>query len=128
MRILVVDDNQDGARTMARGLQLLGHDTQVAFNGNSAVKLSGVFKPRVVLLDIAMSGIDGHETGRVIRDLLGTNVRIIAVTGLSSSADHQRSMEAGFDDHLGKPLDWNKLKCMLETLDPSEEIPGRLAT
>ena len=120
MRILVVDDNQDGAETMARGLQLLGHDTRIAFNGGSAVKLSGLFKPDLVLLDIAMSGIDGYETCGVIRDLLGDTVRIIAVTGLNSSEDRQRSSQAGFDDHLGKPVDWVVLKGMLVAFSAGE--------
>ena len=119
MRILVVDDNRDGAESMATGLRLLHHEVRTAFNGGSAVKLSGVFRPHLVLLDIEMSGIDGYETCRVIRKLLGGGVRVVATTGLNDVEDRQRSAEAGFDAHWAKPVDWTLMKQMLLAWDPA---------
>lgn len=113
MRILVVDDNQDGARTMARVLTLMGHEVRTAFNGGTAVKDATLVQPEVILLDIGMSGIDGCETCRILRTMLGDRVRIIAITGLGSTEDRQRSHDAGFDEHLVKPVDWPVLRQLL---------------
>ncbi len=109
-RILVVDDNQDGAESMAAVLRLHKHEVLVVFNGASAVKHAGLFKPQLVLLDIQMSGMDGYETCRVLRNILGTGVRLIAVTGLDGAEERQRTTEAGFDEHLVKPVELDVLK------------------
>ncbi len=124
MRILVVDDNQDGARTTARVLAISKHLVQVAFNGAVAVKEAALLQPEVVLLDISMSGIDGYETCRIIRKMLGDKVYIIAITGWGSVEDRQRSRDAGFDEHLLIPVDWKVLKPLLLTVEASAKNPG----
>lgn len=117
MRILVVDDNQDGALLMGQLLTIKKHQVRVAFNGATAVKDAVLFSPQVILLDIGMSGIDGYETCRLLRTLLTGPVRIIALTGWGSVEDRHRSQEAGFDEHLVKPVDWNVLDPLLQRIE-----------
>jgi PAS domain S-box-containing protein len=106
-RILVVDDNEDAATSLARLLsRVYGHEVRVAHDGPEALGLAGEFRPEVVLLDIGMPGMDGYEVAKRMRDrgdLAGA--RIIALTGWGQEADRHRSREAGFDHHLVKPVD-----------------------
>ena len=84
MRILVVDDNQDGARSLAGILALKGHVIRVAFSGSLAVKEAVMFKPDLVLMDIGMSGMDGLESCRIMRKALPGSMCIVAITGYDS--------------------------------------------
>ena len=105
-RILVVDDNVDTARGMARLLKLLGHDVQTAHDGPSALDAARTLRPEFVLLDIGLPGMDGYEVARRLRrgGVLQGAV-IIAVSGYGQDEDRRRSREAGFDHHLVKPVD-----------------------
>jgi CheY-like chemotaxis protein len=108
-RVLVVDDNQDSAESLALLLELYGHEVRTAFAGPSALETAGVFLPEIVLLDIGLPGMDGYEVARRLR-AEHDGCRLIALTGYGRDDDRQRSREAGFDHHLVKPVDLEELK------------------
>jgi PAS domain S-box-containing protein len=113
-RVLVVDDNADAARTLARLLESLGHSTAVAHDGEQAVRLATEFRPHIVLLDLGMPGMDGYEVARRLRALQRRRrFRIVAVTGWGQEADRIKSREAGIDLHLAKPLEPGELALAL---------------
>ena len=117
-RILVVDDNVDGATTLNLLLESLGHETCVEHDGIEALKMAVEFRPDVVLLDLAMPGIDGYEVARRLRELMKEPpLRIVAVTGFGQETDRQKSREAGFDMHLVKPVEVNALAHALNERD-----------
>jgi CheY-like chemotaxis protein/anti-sigma regulatory factor (Ser/Thr protein kinase) len=113
-RILVVDDNEDGAESLGTFLELHGHEVRIAHDGPAALKAAGEFRPGVILLDIGLPGMDGYEVARRLRarDEFRTT-RLIAMTGWGQDTDRQRSREAGFDLHLVKPVDPVELTGML---------------
>jgi PAS domain S-box-containing protein len=114
-RVLVVDDNVDAARTLGELLTTLGHETRVVHDGPSALAMADAFRPDVVLLDIGMPGMDGYEVARRLSALKeGRRPRIVAVTGWSQESDRHQASEAGFDEHLVKPVD---LDALLRALD-----------
>jgi two-component system CheB/CheR fusion protein len=109
-RVLIVDDNVEAAMLLALLLEHLGHETSVVCDGIAALKKAVDFRPDIVLLDIAMPGIDGYEVARRLRALRQERpLRIVAVTGFGQEADRQKSRAAGFDVHLVKPVEVNDL-------------------
>jgi two-component system CheB/CheR fusion protein len=113
-RVLVVDDNRDGADSLAMLLRLGGHDVCVANDGPGAVTAAASFAPEVVLLDIGMPGMNGYEVARRIRLLPGSGrVLLVAVTGYGQEEDRRRSRAAGFDHHLVKPVEFDALARLL---------------
>jgi signal transduction histidine kinase len=105
-RILIVDDNQDSAESLATLLTLKGNETHTASSGQEAVEAATRLRPDVILLDIGMPNMNGYEACRRIREQPGGNdVVIIALTGWGQDEDRRRSSEAGFNEHLVKPLD-----------------------
>ncbi len=104
-RILVVDDNHDAAETLSMLLNLEGHDTRVANDGESALTAAAEFLPDTVFLDIGLPGMNGYETARHLREAHGKPLRLIALTGWGAEEDRRRAHEAGFDGHLVKPVD-----------------------
>jgi CheY-like chemotaxis protein len=105
-KILVVDDNEDAAESLAALLAINGHDTRLAHDGPGAVKEAERFLPDVVFLDIGMPMLDGHETAKLIRQQpWGQQMVLVALTGWGQSEDRRRSKEAGFNHHLVKPAD-----------------------
>jgi PAS domain S-box-containing protein len=110
VRVLVVDDNVDGAAGLAKLLKLLGHDVRVAHDGHAAVEAARDFRPEVVLLDIGLPGMDGYEVaGRLRAEECCKDALIIAVSGYGQPDDIRRSKEAGFDQHLVKPVNFEEL-------------------
>ncbi len=106
LRILIADDNQDACATLASLLELMGYRIRQAHDGQAAVDAVADFDPQVVLLDIGMPKLNGYEACRQIRDLPGGAARtIVACTGWGQADDRRRSDEAGFDQHLVKPVD-----------------------
>jgi signal transduction histidine kinase/ActR/RegA family two-component response regulator len=104
-RILVVDDNQDSATSLALLLKLTGNETHTAFDGLEAVETAATFRPDVVLLDIGLPKLNGYETARKIREKpWGKNIVLVALTGWGQHEDRQRSKDAGFNDHFIKPV------------------------
>jgi signal transduction histidine kinase len=105
-RILVVDDNVDAADTIAQILRDLGYEIRTAYDGPSALSIAKAFKPNVCLVDIGLPVMDGYELTQRLRDSadLPENARIVAITGYGQDVDRRRSVEAGFNDHLVKPV------------------------
>jgi signal transduction histidine kinase len=113
-RVLVVDDNEDAANTMAMILKLEGHEIETAYSGVQALACMDEFKPEVVLLDIGLPGLDGFQVAKRIRaQPKYQRTRLLAMTGYGQEADRQRTREAGFSGHLVKPVDFADLKRML---------------
>ena len=116
-RILVVDDNRDGATSLATMLRIMGNDTQAAHDGLEAVAVAEAFKPDVILMDIGMPRLNGYEACRRIREQpWGRNVVIVAQTGWGQEDDKRKSQEAGFDFHMVKPVDPAALEKLLSEL------------
>ena len=110
-RLLVVDDNEDAANTVAELLQMSGNDVAVARDGVSAVEKTAEFRPDVVLLDIGLPDINGYEVARRIRRLEGVRQPIlIALTGWGQQQDKDAAAAAGFDHHWTKPVDPARLQ------------------
>ena len=119
LRILVVDDNRDGADSLAMMLRVLGNDTRTAYDGEEAVAAAAEYRPDVILLDLGMPKLNGYEACRRIRELpFGKEVIVIAQTGWGQEEDRQRSKAAGFDHHLVKPLDPVAVTTLLADLEP----------
>jgi CheY-like chemotaxis protein len=113
-RILIVDDNRDAATSLGMLLQLGGCETEMAFDGLSAIEVGASFRPDVILMDIGLPGIDGFEAAQRIRsEPWGKQVMLIAVTGWAQAEDRERSRQAGFDAHLVKPVDHAALMKLL---------------
>jgi CheY-like chemotaxis protein/two-component sensor histidine kinase len=120
LRILVVDDNRDAADSLAMLLRATGNDIRTAYDGLEAVQVASEFRPEVVLLDIGLPKIDGHEVAQRIRkEPWGRQMRLIAVTGWSDETDRARSRASGFDHHLVKPLDTGHLAQLLGSVGRS---------
>ena len=120
LRILVVDDNRDGADSLAMMLRVLGNDTRTAYDGEEAVAVAAEYRPDVVLLDLGMPKLNGYEACRRIRAQPGgKSVVVIAQTGWGQEEDRQRSRSAGFDHHMVKPLDPVAVTTLLAELEPS---------
>jgi signal transduction histidine kinase/ActR/RegA family two-component response regulator len=113
-KILVVDDNRDTATACARLLKGLGHDVQTAYEGKTALEVARSFRPRTIFLDIGLPGMNGYQVAKTLRDEGFTNEAIIAVSGYGQPEDRQRSREAGFDDHLVKPVHQDALVSVLQ--------------
>jgi CheY-like chemotaxis protein len=109
-RVLIVDDNRDAAVVLEEALGELGHVTRAAFDAPSALCMARDFGPEVALLDIGLPVMDGYELGRRLRDLPGmSGIRLVAVTGYGQDADRARSRDAGFYEHLVKPIDLDQV-------------------
>ena len=105
-RILVADDNLDAGETMAMLLRLDGHEVHVATDGLEALDMFTRVQPDVVILDIGMPRLSGHEVARRIRDLRREQpVTLIAITGWGQKADKERAVASGFDHHFTKPVE-----------------------
>ncbi|WP_280152930.1 ATP-binding protein [Piscinibacter sp. XHJ-5] len=112
-RVLVVDDNRDAADSLAMMLELSGHQVAIAHDGEGALTHREAFDPDVVLLDIGMPGMNGYEVARRWREAGGTRTRIVALTGWGQEDDKRRAVAAGFDHHLTKPVDPDRLLAVL---------------
>jgi len=116
-RILLADDNNDALESLATLLELGGHEVVTASNGALALECAERHRPEVMLLDIGMPMLDGYEVARRIRvQPWGRSITLVALTGWGQDSDRRRSREAGFDSHLVKPLDMDKLTELLERL------------
>src|SRR5262249_19783717 len=121
-RVLVVDDNVDGAKTLATLLRLSGHQAQTAFDGAAAITEAQAVRPEVILLDIGLPRIDGYEVARRLRQRSDMQeVLLVALTGYGQEEDRRSCLEAGFNAYLVKPVDLATLKSLL---DHSNELPA----
>ncbi|HEX3097096.1 MAG TPA: ATP-binding protein [Usitatibacter sp.] len=113
-RILVVDDHRDAADSLCVLLKSRGHDVRVAYDGIEAIGAAVTFQPDVVLLDIGLPKLSGHDAARRIREARGEDVLLIAVTGWGQQEDRRRAKEAGFDHHLTKPVDPSAISRLID--------------
>jgi signal transduction histidine kinase/CheY-like chemotaxis protein len=127
-RILVVDDSPDVVESMSLLLQLMEIDVRTASGGQEAITVADGYRPDVILLDIGMPGMNGLEAAREIRRRpWGGDIKLIAVTGWGQESDIRRSREAGFDDHLVKPMDPDALMQLIGSLDAHASSRNRVA-
>jgi PAS domain S-box-containing protein len=111
LRVLVVDDNLDAAESLVALLEVLGHTTAVAHDGMQGLEAAREFVPDLVFLDIGLPGMSGYEVARAIRRTAALReVVLIALTGWGAQSDQQQSHEAGFDQHLTKPVSLEALE------------------
>ena len=116
-RILIVDDNTDSADSLAMLLRITGNETYTAHDGLGAIEAVEKHRPDVVLLDIGLPKLNGHDVCRRVREQAwGKNIVLIAVTGWGQDEDRRKSHEAGFDGHLVKPVDHERLSELLRSL------------
>ena len=109
-RVLIVDDNRDSADSLAMLLEITNNKVYQAHDGVEALAAIEAHRPEVVLLDIGLPKLDGHEVCRRVREQSwGQNITIIALTGWGQEADRRKSQEAGFNGHLVKPVDYDEL-------------------
>jgi two-component system CheB/CheR fusion protein len=114
LRILVIEDDADSAKTTQMLLELQGYQVQVAFNGAAGIESAKLFKPNVILLDIGLPGMNGYEVAQRLRQLPATHkTMLIALSGYGQVEDIQKSAAAGFDHHLVKPADTAVLQALL---------------
>jgi PAS domain S-box-containing protein len=113
-RILVVDDNRDAADTLEMMLSAAGAQVNTVYDGPAALATLPELKPQIAILDIGMPGMDGYELARHIRDIEQfKDIKIFALSGWGQEADRARSAQSGFDDHLTKPVDLQRLDKLL---------------
>ncbi len=113
-RVLVVDDNQDAATSLAMMLKIMGNDTRTAYDGLEAINVASQFEPDLVMLDIGMPRLNGYDAARRIREQpWGKDVVLVALTGWGQDEDRRKSQEAGFDTHLVKPIELAALEKLL---------------
>jgi signal transduction histidine kinase/ActR/RegA family two-component response regulator len=121
-RVLVVDDNQDAATSLALILGLMGHETRTANDGIEAIAVADEFQPHAALLDIGMPKLNGYEAARRMRETeWGRQMLLVALTGWGQESDRLRSSNAGFDAHLIKPVDVAEIQRLLANVQAVEE-------
>ena len=120
-RVLVVDDNVDSAEAMTASLRIEGHHADLAFDGETAIAKAKNSRPDAVLLDIGLPGLSGLEVARALRVLPETrHALLIALSGYGQKEDRQRSLDAGLDHHLTKPVDPRALSALLISLQSAK--------
>ncbi|HYD40769.1 MAG TPA: CHASE3 domain-containing protein [Anaeromyxobacter sp.] len=112
VRVLVIEDNEDSAESLRDILELQGHEVSVAHDGPEGLARARAAEPDVVLCDVGIPGLDGYEVARRLR-AAGTRARLVALTGYAGAEDVARAHQAGFDAHLAKPPDLERLERLL---------------
>jgi signal transduction histidine kinase len=115
-RILVIEDNEDGREMLVAALRMFGHDVSAAATGGEGVEKAVHLSPDVVLIDIGLPDIQGYDVARELREKLAPGTRLVALTGYGGLADRAKSEKAGFDAHLLKPVEPERLMSALESL------------
>jgi CheY-like chemotaxis protein len=116
-RVLVVDDNKDTTDALCLCLQALGHEVSVAYDSAEALAVAKQMSPAVVFLDIGLPGMNGYRLARLLRAAPETATSLlVAITGYGQPGDKERAMQAGFHQHLVKPVDLSKLVALIATM------------
>jgi signal transduction histidine kinase/DNA-binding response OmpR family regulator len=125
LRILLIDDNSDANATLATLLGLCGQEVRTALDGPTALQIAAEFKPQLVFCDLGLPGMDGYEVLRLLREQEGAAMpAIIALTGYGRAEDQKLTREAGFDGHLVKPVEFERLQELIAM--QTQNIPGSL--
>lgn len=114
VRVLVVDDNEDAANSLATLLEVMGHTVRTAYDGPEALVAADEFVPAVALLDIGLPRLSGYDIARHLRERRGAEVVLVAITGWGQEEDRRRAKEAGFDHHFTKPADFDALLALID--------------
>ena len=112
-RVLVVEDNADTRESLSLVLSFSGFEVREAADGADGLRQALEWRPDAVVSDLGMPVMDGWEMARRLRGQLGGSVHLIAVSGFTQGPDRQRSLDAGFDHHLGKPIRPEELIALL---------------
>ena len=125
-RVLIADDNRDGAESLSMVLELAGHEVHLASSGTQALDVANKIKPDVAVLDIGMPDLNGYEVAQRIRlEPWGEHMTLIALTGWGQETDRRRAQAAGFDHHCTKPVDPDALmRCFGPQGNESESSSG----
>lgn len=123
-RVLVVDDNEDSADMLGVLLRQWGHEVALAHDGEAALREAERFHPRVVLLDIGLPGLSGYGVAERLRHAAGETPLLVALTGYGQPEDVERARRAGFDLHLLKPVDPNRLREAMASADARPQTPS----
>jgi CheY-like chemotaxis protein len=116
-RILVVDDHPDSAESLVLLLRIKGHDVTLAHDGPSALEEFARDRPELALLDIGLPGLDGFEVARRVRALdPDRSCKLVALTGYGGDRERRLAREAGFDEHLVKPVAFDTLLAIVDSL------------
>ena len=125
-RVLVVDDNRDAADTLAALLRTMGHAVRIAYDGEQGLAAASQWRPDTIVLDIGMPRVNGYEVARRVRQAQwGADITLIALTGWGQQRDKALAAEAGFDEHLTKPVDAAALEALLSKprCGPDSRLP-----
>jgi CheY-like chemotaxis protein len=114
--ILIVEDDEDTAETMARLLALFGHGARIARDGYEAIEVVRRLRPTYVLLDLGLPSLDGYQVASRLRQELERPIVLIAVTGYGKEEDRRKALASGFDHYFLKPLDQDALNTLLAVL------------
>jgi signal transduction histidine kinase/CheY-like chemotaxis protein len=123
-RVLLVEDNPDAAETLTEMLQMWGHEVRAVDNGPAALDLAPDYRPEVVLMDIGLPGMNGYEAAARLREGSPSPMLLVAMTGYGMEESRRRSAEAGFDQHLTKPVDPAELQRLLATAPARQGEPA----
>lgn len=122
-KVLIAEDNRDGAESLRLVIEVWGHHAEIAFDGAAAVSLASSFKPDVVVMDINMPVMDGYKAAKLLRDA-HDQVLLIAMTGAPMVETPDRAREAGFHHHFSKPIELMDLRVLLDSDAPGHLLPG----
>ena len=116
LKVLIADDNRDAADSLAILLRGDGHEVRAVYDGNAALEAARDFLPDAALLDIGMPGLSGYEVADRIRaEAWGRELMLIALTGWGQAQDKARALDAGFDHHVTKPVEPERLQTLLSS-------------
>jgi CheY-like chemotaxis protein len=112
-RVLVIEDNRDGRETLCTLLELVGFKVEVAADGAQGLNKALSHPPDAAIIDIGLPALDGYQVAQKLRSVFGRNILLIAHTGYGQPEDRRRALEAGFDVHLTKPVDFRELAFLI---------------
>jgi CheY-like chemotaxis protein len=126
-KVLLIDDNHDAARSMGMLLKHLGYEVELAYTGPEGLEAARRTRPDVILCDIGLPGLDGFSVARVLRSESSTrDVYLIAISGYGQTEDIRKALDAGFDLHLVKPVDFSRLELALNSERHKADIPAEI--
>lgn len=123
-KIAIVEDNQDVRDLLRLKLTHLGHDVSTARDGEEGLQLVIKERPDFALVDIGLPGIDGFEVAREVRQRIGNDVVLVAVSGFGQPEDKRRAFDSGFDEHITKPAEVSDIENVLRRFPPRTSAPG----
>ena len=122
-KVLIAEDNRDGAESLRHLVEAWGHEVAVAYEGQAAVALAASFRPDVVVMDINMPVMDGYQAAKLLR-VAHERVLMIAMTGAPMVETRTRARDAGFHHHFSKPVELEDLRRLLDADDLGHLLPG----